>query len=262
MNECCHKWVMSRTWVSQSQSHDTHMNGPSRWLQIRNSWVENLITLSSHCLRKMNIPETHQLQKLRFLCIWRYRFKLEFWMNLNLYWGIRTSRFGGFRGCSIFSATFPTSNVARIEPTQNILSEWDTRQMAQDSLRVRRREVSFYQKVSFYRKFVACLQDTPQMAFLRWCRPIGSFTHRSLLGNQTLIVGLFLPKETHQWRDRMLLSHPWRIFKTRDNWPFSSQNSFWDCYGSFHEQRLFSVKIAVFRNFFEESSRHARTGHL
>ena len=31
----------------------------------------------------------------------------------------------------------------------------------------------------------------------------------------------------------------------------SSQNSFWDCYGSFDDQRLFSVKIAVFRNFFD-----------
>ena len=30
----------------------------------------------------------------------------------------------------------------------------------------------------------------------------------------------------------------------------SSQNSFWDCYGSFDDQRLFSVKITVFRNFF------------
>jgi len=31
----------------------------------------------------------------------------------------------------------------------------------------------------------------------------------------------------------------------------SSQNSFWDCYGSFDEQRLFSVKFARFRNFFD-----------
>jgi len=29
------------------------------------------------------------------------------------------------------------------------------------------------------------------------------------------------------------------------------QNSFWDCYGSFDEQRLFSVKFARFRNFFD-----------
>jgi len=31
--------------------------------------------------------------------------------------------------------------------------------------------------------------------------------------------------------------------------PLSSQNSYWDCYGSFDEQRLFSVKFARFRNF-------------
>ena len=31
----------------------------------------------------------------------------------------------------------------------------------------------------------------------------------------------------------------------------SSQNSYWDCYGSFDEQGLFSVKFARFRNFFD-----------
>ena len=34
-------------------------------------------------------------------------------------------------------------------------------------------------------------------------------------------------------------------------WPLSSQNSYWDYYGSFHEQRLFSVEFARFRNFFD-----------
>ena len=33
--------------------------------------------------------------------------------------------------------------------------------------------------------------------------------------------------------------------------PYSSQNSNWDCYGSFDEQRLFSVKFARFRNSFD-----------
>ena len=33
--------------------------------------------------------------------------------------------------------------------------------------------------------------------------------------------------------------------------PFSSQNSYWDYYGSFEEQRLFFVKFARFRNFFD-----------
>jgi len=31
----------------------------------------------------------------------------------------------------------------------------------------------------------------------------------------------------------------------------SSQNSYWDCYGSFDKQQLFSVKFARFRNFFD-----------
>ena len=32
---------------------------------------------------------------------------------------------------------------------------------------------------------------------------------------------------------------------------YISQNSYWDCYGSFEEQNLFSVKFARFRNFFD-----------
>ena len=32
---------------------------------------------------------------------------------------------------------------------------------------------------------------------------------------------------------------------------YSSPNSYWDCYGSFDEQRLFSVKFARFSNFFD-----------
>jgi len=38
---------------------------------------------------------------------------------------------------------------------------------------------------------------------------------------------------------------------SRSNVLHSSQNSYWDCYGSFDEQRLFSVKFARFRNFFD-----------
>ena len=44
------------------------------------------------------------------------------------------------------------------------------------------------------------------------------------------------------------------FFKTErdiENCPISSQNSIWDCFGSFDEQRLFSVKFARFRNFFD-----------
>jgi len=47
-------------------------------------------------------PEIHQIQKLRFLGILRYKIKVRFWFNLNLYQK-KVSGFGGFRGCSIFS---------------------------------------------------------------------------------------------------------------------------------------------------------------
>ena len=40
----------------------------------------------------------------------------------------------------------------------------------------------------------------------------------------------------------------------------SSQNSYWDCYGSFDEQRLFSVKFARFRNFFRFCSDLGNSG--
>ena len=49
-------------------------------------------------------PKIHQIQRLRFLGISRYKITLRYWFNLNLYRGIWASRFGGFRGCSIFSA--------------------------------------------------------------------------------------------------------------------------------------------------------------
>jgi len=52
----------------------------------------------THC-----IPEIHQIEKLDFLGILRNKSKFRFWFNLKLYRGIRISRFGGFRGCSIFS---------------------------------------------------------------------------------------------------------------------------------------------------------------
>ena len=57
-----------------------------------------------HC--KCNNPEIHQIEKLRFLSISRHRFILRFWLDLNLYQGIRVSRFGGFRGCGNSSGNF------------------------------------------------------------------------------------------------------------------------------------------------------------
>jgi len=55
-------------------------------------------------------PEIHQIEKLKFLRISRYKFKMRFWFNLNLHWGIRAFRFGGFWG-SIFSGNCHTNTV-------------------------------------------------------------------------------------------------------------------------------------------------------
>jgi len=44
---------------------------------------------------KCYIPNIHQIEKLRFLGISRYTFKLRLWLNLSLYQGIWVSRFGG-----------------------------------------------------------------------------------------------------------------------------------------------------------------------
>jgi len=49
-----------------------------------------------------------QIEKLRFLGILRFKFKLRFWFNLNLYREIRVFVFSGFRGCSIFNVICET----------------------------------------------------------------------------------------------------------------------------------------------------------
>ena len=45
----------------------------------------------------------HQIQKLKFLGISWYKFKLRFWFNLNRYPSVWVFGFGGFRGCNISS---------------------------------------------------------------------------------------------------------------------------------------------------------------
>ena len=52
---------------------------------------------------KCCIPKIHRIQKLRFLGISQYKFKLRFWFSLHLYRGIWVSGFGGYRVCSICS---------------------------------------------------------------------------------------------------------------------------------------------------------------
>ena len=52
---------------------------------------------------KCYTPDIHQIEKLRFLGISRYKFKLRFWFDLNLYRGIWVSRFSELWECSIYS---------------------------------------------------------------------------------------------------------------------------------------------------------------
>ena len=54
------------------------------------------------CLR----PQNPQNRETRFLGISRYKFELRSWFNLNLYREMWVCRFGGFRGCSIFSGNY------------------------------------------------------------------------------------------------------------------------------------------------------------
>jgi len=51
---------------------------------------------------KCYVLEIHQIEKLTFLRILRYKFKLKFRCDLNVDWMIWVSRFGEFRGRSIF----------------------------------------------------------------------------------------------------------------------------------------------------------------
>ena len=78
------------------------------------------------------------------------------------------------------------------------------------------------------------------------CKPISTVNPR-----------LFEKYQTLHLRNIHITNNPFtrtlakvRVFSRRSNLS-SSQNSCWDCYGSFDEQRLFSVKFARFRNFFD-----------
>ena len=45
-------------------------------------------------------PQSWETQNSRYLAV---QFKMMFWFNLNVYWGLWVSRYGGFRGRCIFS---------------------------------------------------------------------------------------------------------------------------------------------------------------
>jgi len=83
-----YRWVMSRTWL-------IHMCCDA----CNETSVLSYNSFHWECIT----PETHQIEKLRFLGVSRYKFKLRPWLHLNLYWGIWVSGFGGFGKCTIFS---------------------------------------------------------------------------------------------------------------------------------------------------------------
>ena len=71
-------------------------------------------------------------------------------------------------------------------------------------------------------------------------------------GFPTWIPRQLLCLATHsRWHVNFAFGVPAKKYVVVQPIPPSSQNSFWDCYGSFDEQRLFSVKFARFRNFFD-----------
>jgi len=49
-------------------------------------------------LKVLHLQNPPNQKKLRFLGISRYKVKLRYWFNLNVYWGISVSGFGGFIG--------------------------------------------------------------------------------------------------------------------------------------------------------------------
>jgi len=51
---------------------------------------------------RMLLPQIHQMYKVRLLGISWYKSNMRVWFNLNLYWEMWVSRYGGFRGSSIF----------------------------------------------------------------------------------------------------------------------------------------------------------------
>jgi len=111
-------WVMSYT-LQHAATHcntlphsATHCNTGWAMSYTRASQVARMNELYHTCEWHMwhdtfhwncYTPKIHQIQKLRFLGISRYKFKLRFGCNLNVHRAIRISRLGGFRRCGNFS---------------------------------------------------------------------------------------------------------------------------------------------------------------
>ena len=111
-----HMWDMTQfaelTWFVWRYSyvgHDPFYVGHASLWDMNNLWLlhtwdmSRLTELICDMICKMYnsfhwncyIPKNHQIEKLRFLGISRYKFKLRFWFNLSLYRGIWVSGFGG-----------------------------------------------------------------------------------------------------------------------------------------------------------------------
>jgi len=85
---------------------DTTVEKICKWKHIQIDSREDV----NDCFRwKCHIPETHQVEKLRFLGVSRYKFKLRFCFNLNLYRGICVFGFGRFQ-----ATAFPVESHAHL----------------------------------------------------------------------------------------------------------------------------------------------------
>ena len=68
-------------------------------------WASIYVWASYHTFHwKCYLPEIHQIHKLGFLIISRYKLKLKFWCNVDFVpTNMGVVRFGIFRGCGMFS---------------------------------------------------------------------------------------------------------------------------------------------------------------
>jgi len=65
-------------------------------------------------------PKSAKPRNSDFRSILRYKFKLRFWSDLNLYRGIWVSGLGGFRGCSIFSGKCHMTSI-KVDSASGVL---------------------------------------------------------------------------------------------------------------------------------------------
>jgi len=127
--ETCHAYgrVTSHIWIRRVTCTSCHaywyiMSHDMRYMRVRHvaHYIPRILVPgysssydSFHW--KCYTPEIHQIEKLRFVGISRYKFKLRFGFHLNLYREIGVSRFGGFWESSIFNGTCHTAPKTFLE---------------------------------------------------------------------------------------------------------------------------------------------------